>query len=74
MRRARRAHFKYGVRQEHYGQLSAAVAATLQSALDQVWTEEQDAGWNAFLGTLVSIVKKAYSAGALPAHLSLIHI
>jgi hemoglobin-like flavoprotein len=61
-----RAHFKFGIKAEHYKHLSDAIVATMEASLGEAWDEEQEDAWGAFMGLLMTVVGKAYAGGALP--------
>ena len=45
--------------------MSSAIIATMEASLGDAWDEEQEEAWDALMSMLLSVVQKAYSAGAL---------
>jgi phosphoenolpyruvate carboxylase len=62
-----RAHFKYGIKAEHYKHLNDAVVATMEASLGEAWDEDQEEAWGAFMGLLMAVVNKAYAGGVCSA-------
>jgi hypothetical protein len=59
-----RAHFKHGVKAEHYSLFNNAIVATMEASLGDAWDEEQEEAWAALSSILMSVVSKAYAGGA----------
>jgi len=57
-------HAGYGVRDEHYGTVGAALLTTLQTALGAGFTEEVRSAWVAALETLAGTMQEAAKAEA----------
>jgi hemoglobin-like flavoprotein len=64
-----RAHFKHGVKAEHYHLFNNAVIATMEASLGETWDEEQEEAWAALSSILMSVVNKAYASGTSAPHL-----
>ncbi len=64
LRQLGRRHAGYGVRDEHYETVGAALLRTLQQGLGAAWTPEVESAWIDVYGVLASTMK---DAAAVPA-------
>lgn len=62
-------HVAYGVRDEHYDTVGAALLWTLQQGLGEAFTAEVKAAWAATYVTLATVMKDAARAALTPAAL-----
>ena len=49
-------HKQYGVKDEHYISVGAALLWTLEQGLGEYWTEELNIAWTEFFGTLSAVM------------------
>ena len=54
-----RRHVKYGVKDEHYDSVGAALLWTLEQGLSTAWTKETAAAWTEVYGVLAGVMKRA---------------
>jgi hemoglobin-like flavoprotein len=59
-----RRHAKYGVRDEHYDSVGAALLWTLQQGLGAAWNSETAAAWTEVYAVLSSVMRRAQKDAA----------
>ena len=59
-----RRHAGYGVKDEHYDSVGAALLWTLENGLGQAWTPEVAAAWTELYGLLSGIMRRAQQVAA----------
>jgi hemoglobin-like flavoprotein len=52
-------HVAYGVKDEHYGHVGAALPSTLETMLGDAFTEEAKAAWSELYPTAAAIMREA---------------
>ena len=62
-----RRHVAYGVKDEHYDQVGAALLWTLEQGLGSAFTPQAKEAWAALYGTAAKVMRDAAKAGPKPA-------
>ena len=57
-----RRHLAYGVKDQHYDSVGAALLWTLEQGLGEQWTPEVKGAWSAAYGTLAGVMRAAAAA------------